>query len=87
MLLIDVILVELIPVGESPTYAPGVVLSKAVPPVETPTLTNEDSSLADLSVPAACPESLNLCVPTPTAVVPNPTILDLRDTEFVLVFS
>ncbi len=87
LLLNEVILVELIPLGESPAYAPGVVLSKAVPPVETPILRNEDSNLKDFSVPGAWPESLNLCVPTPTAVVPNPTILDLTLTELVPVFS
>jgi hypothetical protein len=37
-----------------------------------------DLIIALLSVPSGCADKLNLCVPTPTAVVPNPTIFDFN---------
>ena len=46
-----------------------------------------DWSLADCSVPSGCPDALNLYVPNPTAVVPNPTILDLTSIGLDSVFS
>ena len=37
-----------------------------------------DLIIALLSAPSGCAGKINLCVPTPTEVVPNPTILDFN---------
>ena len=50
-------------------------------------LTKFDSNLAEFSDPAGCVSFLNLNVPIPTPVVPNPTTLDLTKTLFDLSFS
>ena len=51
--------------------------------VETPAVVvvNPVSYVADLSAPIGCVGCLYLNVPTPTAVVPNPTVLVLRITS------
>ena len=51
------------------------------------TLLKLDCKLTDLSFPAISAESLNLNVPIPTAVVPNPTVLDLKVAVLIPVFS
>ena len=58
-------------------------LSKVRNAVETPAVVvvNPVSYVADLSAPIGCVGSLYLNVPTPTAVVPNPTVLVLRTTS------
>jgi len=40
-------------------------------------LTKLVCNLAELTEVSGCPDDLNICVPIPEAVVPNPTILVL----------
>ena len=51
------------------------------------TLLKSDCRLILLSFPAISAAFLNLNVPIPTEVVPNPTVLDLRVAVFIPVFS
>ena len=51
------------------------------------TLLKSASKMSDLSDPATWSASLNLWVPIPAAVVPNPTVLDLTRTELLVSFS
>ena len=51
------------------------------------TLLKLDCKFTDLSFPAISAGSLNLNVPIPTLVVPNPTVFDLKVAVFIPVFS
>ena len=50
-------------------------------------LTKFVCSLAELTEVSGCPNALNIWVPIPDAVVPNPTIFVLIVTSFGSVFS